>query len=117
MIDVQRQLEGTSPIKYEPGSSVEQFALVERAYVIDALFIFATSSPAEECCRRSTAISTLVALCDLREGWRARKWPAEPRVKAESDDRPALSPITSNLKRKRGGSRRVKSGRGVGVEE
>ena len=73
------------PTAEEKSAKAEDYALIERARVINALFTFTTYSPDEECERRVAAVGALTGLCRLQEcrGFRRRKPLSSPIQSAE----------------------------------
>lgn len=76
--DIQQQLRGL-PMAEIDAVKEEDYVFAERIRVIDALFTFATTSPEEECKRRSDAIDALTALCRLQGAQRAYRRKASVR--------------------------------------
>ena len=72
MIDVQRQLKG-APVAEQEALQAAKYVFAERVHAIDALFTFTTSSTEEECQRRVTAISALIALCKKQKSQGCRR--------------------------------------------
>lgn len=66
VFDIQWQLKGL-PVVEEKTIQTEEYAFIERNWVIQALFTFATSSLEKECRRLVEAINALTALCCLQK--------------------------------------------------
>ena len=80
MIDIQRQLKRLSIAKQKALQAIE-YVFEKKIHVIDAIFIFVTSSIEEKCQRRVIAINALIALCKKQESQDFRRRRANIKVK------------------------------------
>ena len=96
VIDIQRQLKGLSIAEQEAFQATE-YVFEERIHVIDALFIFVTSSIEEECQRRVTVINALIALCKKQQSQGFRRRRADIKVKEKQISISSSSNLSETL--------------------